>query len=224
MKLTKDNIIHILLIFFLICLSCYTYKLYKQTKDQIVYIEEQAEEGALSMIYYQDEIDNLSKINKELYDSIKIFKNQIDYLVQFKYEKTYTTGKIETDKVKEVVHNADSIVKTYEYSNKNDTLSYILNVGAFEKPQWYSLDVKISDKFTIVNKAFEGFDKLDIVSDSNGKINDVTVLKKKEKINIFDNISIGPSMTMGYNFTTKEPEFILGVSITYDIKDLLWKK
>jgi hypothetical protein len=29
---------------------------------------------------------------------------------------------------------------------------------------------------------------------------------------------------MGYDIAKKEPEFIVGFSITYDLKDLIWKK
>ena len=97
-------------------------------------------------------------------------------------------------------------------------------IGSQVKPEWYSLDFNVSDKFTIVNKDYGNFNKLDINSNSSGIINDVTVLKKKEKNRIIDNFSIGPSLSLGYNFGSKEPEIILGISITYDIKKLFKKK
>lgn len=179
-------------------------------------------ENQTSFVHYEQEIDNLSKLNKELYDSLKAYKNQIDYLVQFKYEKKYDTGIIKTDTIKEIVHDKDSVIKTFEYFNSNDTLTYNLKIGSMEKPEWYSLNLDVTDEFTIVNKKFDNFNKTDI--ESNGEISDVTILKKKEKKNIFDNISIGPSITMGYDIAKKEPEFIVGFSITYDLKDLIWKK
>lgn len=225
MKITKDNIMFIILLCIVCFLGFNTYQLHKKAQEEILMLEEIKDtnnDNQVSFIHYEQEIDNLSRLNKELYDSLKSYKNQIDYLVQFKYEKKYDTGIIETDSVKEIIHDKDSIVKTYEYSNTNDTLTYNLKIGSIDKPKWYSLDFNVTDNFTIVNKDFDNFNKTDI--ESNGIIDDVTILKKKEKKSIFDNISIGPSLSMGYNFATKEPEVILGVSITYDIKDLIWKK
>ena len=225
MKITKDTIIYFILICVIGFLSYTIFKLQLKAEEELVMIEEiknTNKENQASFVHYEQEIDNLSKINRNLYDSLKIYKNQIDYLVQFKYEKKYDTGVIRTDTVKEIIHNKDSVIKTYEYANTNDTLAYNLKIGSAEKPEWYSLDFKVSDKFTIVNKKFDNFNKTDI--ESNGIIDDVTILKKKEKKNLFDNISIGPSITMGYDIAKKEPEFIVGFSITYDLKDLIWKK
>lgn len=225
MKITKDTIIYFILICVIGFLSYTIFKLQLKAEEELVMIEEiknTNKENQASFVHYEQEIDNLSKLNKNLYDSLKIYKNQIDYLVQFKYEKKYDTGVIRTDTVKEIIHNKDSVIKTYEYVNTNDTLAYNLKIGSAEKPEWYSLDFKVSDKFTIVNKKFDNFNKTDI--ESNGIIDDVTILKKKEKKKLFDNISIGPSITMGYDIAKKEPEFIVGFSITYDLKDFIWKK
>ena len=225
MKITKDTIIYFLLICVIGFLSYTVFKLQRKAEQELVMIEEiknTNKENQVSFVHYEQEIDNLSKLNKELYDSLKAYKNQIDYLVQFKYEKKYDTGIIKTDSVREIVHNIDSVVKTYEYSSSNDTLVYNLKIGSSERPQWYSLDFNVTDQFTIVNKKFDNFNKTDI--ETNGEISDVTVLKKKEKKNFFENISIGPSVTLGYDIAKKEPEFIVGFSITYDLKDLIWKK
>lgn len=225
MKITKDTVIYFFFIVIICFLGYNLYIMHEKSKEELIMIEEiknTNKENQASFIHYEQEIDNLSKLNKELYDSLKAYKNQIDYLVQFKYEKKYDTGVIKTDTIKEIVHNKDSIIKTFEYSNSNDTLTYNLKIGSVEKPEWYSLNFDVTDKFTIVNKKFDNFNKTDI--ESNGEISDVTVLKKKEKKSIFDNISIGPSITMGYDIAKKEPEFIVGFSITYDLKDLIWKK
>lgn len=225
MKITKDTVIYFFFIVIICFLGYNLYIMHEKSKEELIMIEEiknTNKENQASFIHYEQEIDNLSKLNKELYDSLKAYKNQIDYLVQFKYEKKYDTGVIKTDTIKEIVHNKDSVIKTFEYSNSNDTLTYNLKIGSVEKPEWYSLNFDVTDKFTIVNKKFDNFNKTDI--ESNGEISDVTVLKKKEKKSIFDNISIGPSITMGYDIAKKEPEFIVGFSITYDLKDLVWKK
>lgn len=187
----KNSIIHFIFIIIIGVLGYNTYKYYKQSQDQVIKIEQiENEHGKASIIYYEQEIETLKKENKALYDSIKQHKNEIDYLVKFKYEKKHQTGIIKTDTIKEIIHNQDSIVKTYEYSSNTDTISYNLKIGSTEQPQWYSLDFTVSDNFSIVNKKFDNFNKLDINSDTKGEITDVTVLKKKEKTNIFDNISI----------------------------------
>ena len=49
-------------------------------------------------IYYDTTINALKKKNAELYDSLKDCRDQITYLVQFKYEKTYSTGKVKPKK------------------------------------------------------------------------------------------------------------------------------
>lgn len=225
MKINKNYIIYFILLCVIFLLSYSSYKLYKKIQEEIVLIEELKnvnDDNQVSFIHYEQEIDNLAKLNKELYDSLKVYKNQIDYLVQFTYKKKYDTGIVKTDTIIEKVYDNDSIIKTFEYMASNDTLTYNLKIGSIEKPQWYSINFDVTDNFTIVNKKFDNFNKTDI--ESNGEISDVTILKKKEKKSIFDNISVGPSITMGYDIAKKEPEFIIGVSITYDIKDLLWKK
>ena len=142
-------------------------------------------------------------------------------MVQFNYEKEYSTGKVEIEKNDTVKEE----VKTFEYTNEpNDTLEYDIKIGSVTEPSWYSIDFKLSDKFTIVNKKMEDANKIEISTDNKGMINNTTVLRKKEKYNFLDNIALGPSITCGYDFAKKEPEFIVGVAITYDITHLFKKK
>ena len=108
MKITKDTIIYFILICVIGFLSYTIFKLQLKAEEELVMIEEiknTNKENQASFVHYEQEIDNLSKLNKNLYDSLKIYKNQIDYLVQFKYEKKYDTGVIRTDTVKEIIHN-----------------------------------------------------------------------------------------------------------------------
>lgn len=224
MKFDKNYILYALFLISICCLTYHNFRLNKLAKKSVVKIEEiKSDSSQIAIIHYEEKIKDLSNVNKELYDSIKIFKDKIDYLVQFRYNKKYKTGKVKTDSIKNKI-NKDTIINTYEFSEKNDTVSYKLMIGSQVKPEWYSLDFNVSDKFTIVNKDYGNFNKLDINSNSSGIINDVTVLKKKEKNRIIDNFSIGPSLSLGYNFGSKEPEIILGISITYDIKKLFKKK
>lgn len=220
--MNKDNVIYGLLIF-VICLLMYKlHTISKITEEQIVEIEQFDEtEGMYTKLYYDQTIESLKKENKELYDSLKSYKDEIDYLVQFNYEKEYSTGKVEIEKNDTVKEE----VKTFEYTNEpNDTLEYDIKIGSVTEPSWYSIDFKLSDKFTIVNKKMEDANKIEISTDNKGMINNTTVLRKKEKYNFLDNIALGPSITCGYDFAKKEPEFIVGVAITYDITHLFKKK
>ena len=220
--MNKDNVIYCLLIF-VICLLMYKlHTISKITEEQIVEIEQFDEtEGMYTKLYYDQTIESLKKENKELYDSLKSYKDEIDYLVQFNYEKEYSTGKVDIEKNDTVKEE----VKTFEYSNEpNDTLEYDIKIGSITEPSWYSIDFKLSDKFTIVNKKMEDVNKIEISTDNKGMINNTTVLRKKEKYNFLDNIALGPSITCGYDFAKKEPEFIVGVALTYDITHLFKKK
>ena len=40
-------------------------------------------------IVYEQELETLKKNNKDLYDSLKIYNDKIDYLVQFNFQKEY---------------------------------------------------------------------------------------------------------------------------------------
>lgn len=225
MSVHKEHIINIVLFCIIVVLGYSTYKLYKQSKENVIAIERiKTDNDSSSFIYYEQKIGALEKINKELYDSIKIFKNEIDYLVQFKYKKNYNIESVNTDSVKSNVSKIDSVTNLYEYKDTSDTLSYALKIWSITKPIRYSLNFDISDKFTIVNKKYEDYNVLDIKSDVNGEIDDVTVLKKKEKTNIFDNFAIGPSIGIGYGVDNHNIEPYIGITITYDMKSLFKKK
>lgn len=222
MRIDKDSIVYGLFLIIISVLLCRVHNITKITKEQIQEIEHYNEsDGLYTKLYYDQTIESLKKENKELYDSIKIFKDEIDYLVQFKYQKEFSTGKIDVSK--DTIKNEE--IKTFEYnSNENDTLKYNLKIGSVKEPNWYSIDFSVSDDFTIINKKINDVNKIDIKTDNGGKIDNTTIIKVKEKKNILNNFAIGPSITCGYDFAKKEPEFIVGFSITYDITDLLKKK
>ena len=97
----------------------------------------------------------------------------------------------------------------------NDTFQYKLKINSQMEPNWYSLDAKVKNKFTIVNK--EEADGLNHITISDGgsvpSISDVTVFKKKEKF--IKRFSIGPSVTAGYDPINNKFGIMLGVGITY---------
>ena len=169
--------------------------------------------------YYEKAISDLKKVNKSLYDSISNYKDQVSYLIQFKYQKEYNTGKVETGKKQDTIPAPKDSVKTYQYAGgANDTISYNLSIGSTTEPDWYSLNVKVSDQFTIVNKELgNGMNEVTIDPGNNGNISDVTVFKKEQKRSFFDRFSIGPSVSYSYNFNSKTFGPTVGVAITYDL-------
>lgn len=179
-------------------------------------------------IYYETTFKSIAKQNKELYDSLKHYKDQVTFLIQFTHEKDYNTGVITTKPIikDSVVYDTipitiPQVAKTYEYlSEPNDTFQYKLNVNSFTEPNWYSIQAKIKNKFTIVNlqDTPDGPNHLIVDGGNSGTISDVTVFKKKEKRKFLDRFSFGPAVTCGYDVINKQWGVMGGVSITFDLK------
>lgn len=185
------------------------------TKNKIEYNDSA---NVKHIIYNSSSFSSLKSQNKQLYDSLKQYKNQIDYLAKFNYDKSYTTDKVITKKSTET--SAENVnAKTFEYySNPNDTFNYTLKINSEKEPNWYQLNVKLHDNITIVNKETEKNENhMTISSDNKADINDVTVFKKKEKKNIFNKIAIGPQIGYGYSPTSKKLEPYIGIGISYNI-------
>ena len=170
-------------------------------------------------------IKELKKRNRQLYDSLEASKDKIDFLVQFTSKQEYNTGKVVIRKVKEhdtvyvdSLKFADS--KTFEYTNvnQNDTMIYKLKINSKEEPNWYSLNIKTSTKYTIVNKELENGQNHITIGDGghNADITDVTVFKKDKKT-FWKRFSVGPSVTAGYDLTHKQWGIMAGASITYNL-------
>lgn len=220
-KTHKKIIIGILISFICIGLIYFAYfKIYngKIFKEKIVYMDSTK---TANVIYDEGSFSDLKKENKELYDSLKKYKDQITYLLQFKYKKEYDTGKIIT---KYVVVNGDSIaanedsVKVYEYgNNENDTIHYNLKIGSKVEPNWYQLRTVVNEKFTIVNKKLDdGVNKTTIDTQNKGDVTDITILKKKEKA-FWKRFSIGIGTTAGYDPINKNFGIMIGPSVTFDL-------
>jgi hypothetical protein len=168
----------------------------------------------------------LKKTNKELYDSLKIYKDEIDYLAQFKHTKEYVVHEV-IKPIEKNEESADSInvkveeeIKEFVYENKepNDTLNYQLRIGSTVEPNWYTIKFKVSETFTLVNKEVNGINETTIApSTGSGVISNVTVLKQKDKIKLKDRIAIGPSVTAGYCLINKNVDVMVGVSVTFDL-------
>lgn len=181
--------------------------------DEVEYIDSV---NTYHKLYYEKEFETLRNENKELYDSLKKYKDKVTYLLQFEYEKEYETGKVETSKP-----TSTSTPKTFEYfAEPNDTFEYKLLINADKEPYWYSLSTRFKEKFTIVNKSDENTDLNHITIESEGKgdISDVTIFKKKEKRKFVDRIGLGPAVTAGYDPINRNFGVVVGMSITYDLK------
>lgn len=218
-------IIAILIVVIVGLVAYFNYKLNEKQKkiDEIEYTDST---GIYNKLYYEAKFASLKKENKELYDSLKQYKDKIDYIIQFYHEKEYNTGQVTTKPniIDSVVYDTipvtiPQIAKTYEYlSEPNDTFQYKLNVNSFIEPNWYSIQAKVKNKFTIVNKEEGGMNHITINPENGGTISNPTVFKKKEKRNFLDRFSFGPGVTAGYDPINKQFGIVVGASATLDLK------
>ena len=215
----------VIILFFIICsLLWFANKQYKTSQRLIEEIEYYDSLNNYNKIYYSKAFSVLKKENEELYDSLKRYKDKLDYVVQFSHEKEYNTGTVHSKPtIKDsVVYDTvpvtiPQIAKTYEYTSEpNDTFQYKLNVNSFTEPNWYSIQAKVKNKFTIVNKEDNGVNHITIEPNNGGNVTDVTAWKKNKK-KIWDKFSIGPSVTAGYDVINKNFGVMIGASISYDL-------
>lgn len=213
MRIDKDWVIIGILFCVIAFLSVKVFNMNKQSKICIEQIHKHDDDtGRYSVIFHDQTIASLKKTNKDLYDSLQVYKDKVDYLLKFKYEKEYSTGTVTIDTTKKDT----SDVKVFEYgNNNNDTLNYNLKIGSTVEPKWYKLDLKLSNEFTIVNKRDGDLNETTIFPSNNGNISDVTVFKKKNKF--WDNFSIGPSVNAGYDIINKQFGVNVGISVTYKL-------
>ena len=233
MKIFKEKCILIMIALFLVIIGTLYFartelKESEKLVEEVEYIDST---NTYNKIYYEKEMSSLRKENKELFDSLKKYKKDIDFLVQFKYKKTYETGVVHTKKnnsrpvtvtkEEQGVNPEEKLeAKTYEYlSEPNDTFEYRLRINSEKEPNWYSLSANVKDKFTIVNKSKDdsNINHITIGSQGSGEISDVTVFKKKEKKKLRDRISIGPGATAGYDPINKNWGVMVGIGVSYDL-------
>jgi hypothetical protein len=216
-------IIAILIVLIIGLVAYFNYKL-QQKQRQIDEIEYTDTTGTYHKLYYEKKFKELKKENRELYDSLKQYKDKIDYIVQFYHEKEYNTGQVTTKpKIKDsIVYDTitvtiPQIAKTYEYTSEpNDTFQYKLNVNSFTEPNWYSIYAKVKNKFTIVNKEEGDVNHITIKPENGGTITDPTVFKKK-KNTFWNRLTVGPGATAGYDPINKQWGVTVGVTGSYKI-------
>lgn len=184
--------------------------------------------------YNETTFNDLKNTNKTLYDSLKQYKNQIDYLTQFTYTKTYSTGKIITSNKQNngIINNNITLnkkdttttiysIKPKDYiytSEPNDTFTYKLTINAEKEPNYYLLDAKVKEKFTLVNKTDDnGNNHITIQGNNKGDITDVTTYKKKQTTPFLKRFAVGPAVTVGYDPFNNRVTAVCGVSLTFNL-------
>ena len=218
-------IIAILIVLIAGLVAYFNHKINEKQKiiDEIEYTDTT---GTYHKMYYEKKFKELKKENRALYDSLKKYKDKMDYIVQFYHEKEYNTGQVHTKpNIKDSVvydtipYVVSQVAKTYEYlSEPNDTFQYKLNINSFNEPNWYSIQAKVKNKFTIVNKEEGGANHITINPENGGTITNPTVWKKKEKRSFWDRFSFGPGVTAGYDPINKQFGVVVGASATFDLK------
>jgi hypothetical protein len=216
------KILNVIILGLIIGMMFYVCKKSDHTKELVDGVEAIDSTNTYSKVYYDTEISNLKKKNRELYDSLQANRNKVSYLLQFKYQKEYTTGvvhvkdKNQTSTEQTTIPTIEEKDSTYTYSSvPNDTMMYKLQVNSSREPNWYSLNVKMSDRFTIVNKSDDnGLNVITIDPQNNGSISDVTTFKKKQKKTFFQHFHVGPSVTAGYDPINKQWGVMIGVGVT----------
>lgn len=201
---------------FIIAFLCYkTYQLKEISETHYLQMCEHEDNNKLNVIFYDQTIEKLKKNNRDLYDSIKMYKKEIDYLIQFKYKKEVI---IDTVFIGEKDSAKFENEKVFEYkSNTNDTLNYTLQIGSLYEPNWYKLQLMVSENFTITNKRYDDKNITNITTNSVSDITDVTAFKKKENTKLLDNFYFGPSVTVGYDIINNDIGLVLGLSFGYKI-------
>ena len=220
MKNNKNIILNAILIITILLLGWQNFKQSEMIDQQITQLSSKnTDDNKHTSIVYEQKLETLKKTNRELYDSLKTYKNEIDYLAQFKYNKVYvvhdTITKLDTISVEE-----KESIKEYTYTNKtkNDTLNYQLKIGSTVEPNWYSIKFEVAEKFTLVNKEINGVNETTIQpSTLTGEISDVTILKQPKKLKLKDKIEIGPSISAGYSLINKNFDIMVGISATIDL-------
>ena len=134
-------IITLLIVLIVAIIAYFSYKLNEKQKiiDGIEYTDST---GTYNKSYLEGEFSDLKKQNRELYDSLKKYKEQIDYIVQFTHKQEYHTGVVTAKPVikDSTIHDTvpmtvPQVAKTYEYkSEEADTFQYKLNINSFTEP------------------------------------------------------------------------------------------
>ena len=226
MEILKEKCFYVVLTLLITTVGLLIFTHYEifNTKKLVEEVEFYDSLNNYNKIYYETSFNILKKENRQLYDSLKQYKDKITYLVQFTHEKEYNSGNVHSKPtvIDSVIHDTITIekpliAKTYEYvSEPNDTFQYKLHVNSYLEPNWFQLQAKVKNKFTIVNKEENGMNHI-VISDgtNNGTIGNVTVYKKKQSV--WKRFSFGPSATAGYDPINRQWGVVFGVGGTFNL-------
>lgn len=191
----------------------------KSANNAVEYIETVRQDGMYTQYYYDKEFNALKKENKELYDSLKKQKKEIESLSQFQYKVKYKTDTVFIENKEPLPELVQELTdKTYTYNSETDTLSYELEINSKLEPNWYKLSAEVKDKFTIVNKDYgNGQQATFIESDNKGEISDVTLWQKRKTTKWYNRFSFGPTVSVGYDPVNRNVGVVVGVGVTYNI-------
>ena len=212
-------ILNIITFIIIIILGINFYKINKKTTDEVARIETVTNEGKYQQIYHDRELVELKQKNKELYDSIKGMKNEIDYLATFKYKYEHIGDTIKTNKdtlKQENIKQDSTLIFKYYNPKNNNPFSYELTIGSKKPIEWYKLDFKLNEEFVIVNKKIDDVNESTIES-NHGTITGDFMYSKSQKKKFKDRIVFGPSVTSGYDVINKNFGVMFGFSCTIDV-------
>ena len=217
-NIIEQKCFYVVLVLFLITcgLLWYSHNQYQSSQRLIEEVEYYDSLNRYNKIYYSKAFSALKKENEELYDSLRKYKDKLDYVIQFTYEKEYNVGKKKSkpqiihDSIHDTITIKEPLVsKIYQYTSEpNDTFQYKLNVNSYTEPIWYSMQAKVKNKFTIVNKEENGTNHIVIDPNNGGTVSDVTVWKKDKK---------RTGATAGYDPINRNFGMTIGITGSFDL-------
>lgn len=218
LNITKKDIIYfvtMLVMAFCLCFSiskCSTYKELNSDNieaftDSIAYYKDQNGELVASKLLVQGEYEKLKLVNEELYEKIEAMKlkkdpeNVIHVETIVEHTKTDTVLVVQNDST------------TFDFTNQYRALIGRLYTGTDSINMLIDKDEVYLD-YTLVTK-----DNRVFVSSTNPyvkikNIDGIMLPQQKEKEKRW---GFGPSLSLTYNFQTKEFEPCLGVSVSWDL-------
>lgn len=211
-------IIIAILVLFLLGQAGYLYVMRKHFDDKLSEIKiEKVEAGHYESTSFGDDIRSIKEENKELYEMVRSYRDDVKFLTEFIYKKSFKTDTIYIER--NTPMDSDSAPKTFEYfsGGEGDSIQYKLSFSSVCEPNWYKLDFSINDRLTIISRGEDGLFKTTIDSENKADIEGVTVFNKKEKKKFVSRFGVGPNVSVGYGLLTKEPDVYVGIGFTFDL-------
>lgn len=216
--INKNSIIKWLLIIGILIISGLCVYISYNSNKRLKNIEEiQEQKNKYTKIYYDGNISDLKKKNKELYDSLKKYKD-VETATQFHYHKEYKPDTVFITS-KQIINKEKNIINSYIYKGgtKKDSLYYNLTIGSTVEPKWYNLKVDVNEKFTIVNRRQGETNQIIIEPEHKGDITDVTTVHTKETKSFWKRFTVGPQVGVGIGAFNKKVDTYVGFGISFNI-------